>query len=251
MIKFLSFVESQALIGEGILNPAFVGDEDIKKLDGWISNPSKFKKDKQQIVDLIATVFSKHEPMLKKIRSKFESAIKKELRKYKKSKFLSDSKEMDSIIDKAVDRARGFGELNDLVRGAVLLDNKAEADDFVKRFMRKNSRAVVGYEEKKRGEDNTYGYYGSHHIDLNIDGIIVELQVMTKKLWQYKEVAHDIYTSNRSKGTGPDAFDRHTSKKIFSIAAMKSESVESMPEFTLGEMHEMQFDKFEEVLLED
>lgn len=245
MIKFSNF-----MLKEGILNPAFAGDEEVKKLDNWIDNPSRYKKDKEQITNLMVDVFGKYEKLLNSVKKKFESLIRKELRKFKKARFLSDAKSMESIINKAVDRGRGFGELNDLVRGAILLETKADADAFVDKFMRRNKSIVVGYEEKKRGEDNTYGYYGSHHIDLNIDGLIVELQIMTKKLWQYKEEAHKIYMKNRAKEDGPDNFDKYTSKKIFSIANMKSESIavdDESPKFTIDEM--VDFGQYTEVNL--
>lgn len=103
------------------------------------------------------------------------------------------------------------------MRGAVLFDTKEQADEFVKKFIRQNKDKVIGYEEKLKGQDTIYGYYGSHHIDLNIDGLVVELQIMTRKLWNYKKEAHLIYTKTRS-GDGPTEKDKKESKKIFALA---------------------------------
>lgn len=243
MIKFEAYAKSQ--LSEGIPNPAFVGDAEIDKLDSWILNPSKFKKDKSDVTELLATIFAKYESLLGKTKSKFERLIKKEARKFKDMKILSDSKTFSSIVNKAIDRKRGIRELNDLVRGAILFKTKSDADEFVKKFIRRNRSIIAGVEEKTSGQDNTYGYYGSHHLDLNIDGIIVELQVMTKKLWSYKAAAHEIYNANRTKEDGPDAFDRHNSKKIFSMGNNESEG--SGVEFTYEELYEMQFDEWVEV----
>lgn len=240
-------------ISEGSINPIFVGDKDIEALDNWISNPSKFKKDQYQIIDKLEKVHSKYEDILKKVKLKFESIIKKESRKYNKVDFKSNSKGMESIIDKALTRKKGYSTLNDLVRGALLFQTKEEADKFLKDFVRKNKSIVIEVEEKKRGQGNVYGYYGAHHLGLNIDGVVVELQLMTKKLWSKKTAAHDIYVKNRSSGKEPDNFDRYTSKKIFSMGNRPGyvrESEDDFAEFTYEELHEMQFDNWEDVAMD-
>jgi len=45
----------------------------------------------------------------------------------------------------------------------------------------------------------------------------VELQVMSDRLWKYKEAAHGIYTKWRSKPEKIDKFDANLSKKLFSF----------------------------------
>lgn len=241
MISFGSYVDN---LSEGIINPVFSGNKDVIKIDKMISQNKK----KDAIVPLLADFYTNNLSLFKKIESRLVRLIRNETRKFKNVKAISDIKKLDSIVDKSLVRKRGLAQLNDLVRGAVLFDVKKDADAFIKKFLRRNKSMIVGYEEKERGQDNEYGYYGSHHIDLNIDGIIVELQVMTRKLWNYKVAAHEIYVKNRSSGSGPDRFDQHTSKRIFSMA---NESNEHLPEFTTEELYEMIFDDWKDVDLSD
>lgn len=211
-------------IHEEAMSPIFVGDPDVARIDRAISSGAVGNK--QSLKDLTTQVYTKYSTAIKDAREKFERTVSSMLKKYKDAKFLVDTKSMDSVLDKVVDRKRPLGQINDLVRGAVLFDSKKAADHFVKGLLRKYPDIVVDYDKKEKGQDPTYGYFGSHHLSLVIGGLITELQVMTKKLWQYKEPAHDIYAKTRSKPEGPDAFDRHMSKKMFSIANKKSESIE-------------------------
>lgn len=235
-------------------NPIMVHDDDIKKFEKTLKSGDY---EKSKLVDLLSNIYTKYEPTLSKVKSEFEGKVKREIRKYSGIKFLTDVKTIKSIIDKAILRKKGIMTINDLVRGALLMQTKKEADDFVKNFIRKNKNVVVGYEEKKRGQDNTYGYYGSHHLDLNLNGIIVELQVMTKKLWAYKEEAHKIYTKNRSKiSQAVDKFDMFTSKKIFSLANIKEEALDEdflkvIEIFSLQELEDMSFDSWVDVDLSE
>tara|TARA_Y100001951_G_C11298063_1_gene277523 strand:- start:43046 stop:43318 length:273 start_codon:yes stop_codon:yes gene_type:complete len=66
------------------------------------------------------------------------------------------------------------------------------------------------------GSDPTYGYYGSEHFSLDIEGFTIELQAMTQKLWHYKSYAHDIYNKTRSKGKVSKE-DMYMSKKLFKL----------------------------------
>lgn len=251
MKSFKNYLVENAL--QEMANPLMVPDKELAKLDNMLKTS---KKDKQELVADLLQIYGKYKPKLEQVLSKFKGAINSAgIRKYNNVKFLAGLKPEDSIIDKAIDRKKGLTNLNDLVRGAVLFDTKADADDFVKRFMRNHKSIVSGYEEKAKGLDKTYGYFGSHHIDLNIDGIIVELQIMTKKMWNYKSAAHDIYTKNRSSGNAPSAFDQHNSKSIFALANRERRIREDVEypeiikmEFSLDEMTDFCPDAYIEVV---
>lgn len=116
-------------------------------------------------------------------------------------------------------------EINDLIRGAVVFDTKEEADKFVKDLIRKNKDKVVEVEEKDKGGDPVYGYYGAYHLLIDMDGVYSEVQVMTKNLWKQKKKAHKIYDANRSSSSGPSKQDMQLSKQIFN-RGNKVESVE-------------------------
>lgn len=240
MINFSEFIAQRIDEATGEVNPLFSGDKQIGQLDRMIERGV----DKEEVIKELQVVYDKYEAKITACRKAFERLVNAEIRGIPKVKFLSDQKTMKSIINKAVTRKKGFGKLGDLVRGAVLFETKEQADAFVKKFVRKNGNSVIENETKERGGDKLYGYYGSSHLAVNITGITVELQVMTRKLWSYKGAAHDIYNKTRDTGV-VDKFDRHQSNKLFSMG--NRESVDVLPEFTYEEMHEMQFDTWKDV----
>lgn len=238
MLSFKQFSERfTRQVQEGVPNPMMANNKELRYLDSLIQRgKARAGEYETKAKQILSNMYSEYMKQFQKIKKKLARIVAKETRKFKKVKILTDIKELEKIEDKAMDRGKAIIEMNDIVRGAVLFDTKADADKFVSKFMRRNSSMVAAYEEKKRGEDTEYGYYGSHHLDLNIDGMVVELQVMTRKMWSYKEAAHDIYNKYRSKDYGPDRFDQHMSKRLFSMA---NESVGIAPEFTLEEIEEM------------
>ena len=235
-------------------NPAMVHDNEVVSFEKRLKTG---KSDVNALKAQVETLYNNYKDALATIRKKFETLIRRDLPRGNDVKFISDTKTIASVIDKAISRKKGFMSINDLVRGAVLFRQQSDMDDFVKRFTRKNASILVEAEHKARGGDATYGYYGSHHFSLNIDGIIVELQVMTQKLWAYKHAAHQIYTSTRSKAEGPSKQDKHLSKELFSRGnkpAYVKEDIEVdiserelMEMFTLDELSEMDYTVWVEV----
>lgn len=250
---FKQFISESEMLSESMINPIFSGDKELRKLEFKLQQGFKSAEEKGSMQDELFKAYKKYEPAFKKAQSKFESIINGALPKGDKqtTTFLRGLKPFKSIVDKAIERKKGFMGLNDLVRGAVLLADRKQAEDFVANIMRKYKSMVVGYEDKARGKDKTYGYFGSHHIDMNIDGIIVELQIMTKKLWTYKHAAHEIYTANRSKAGGPNKQDQYDSKRFFSMGNRDNirEEFEEFDEcFTEAEIAE--FGEFAEEMTE-
>lgn len=127
-------------------------------------------------------------------------------------------------MDKVLLRGKNILEISDLVRGALLFKNKFDIKDWVDDFKRKYSQYIDKYEFKEKGSDKVFDYHGSHHIDLKINGLTVELQVMSAKLWKYKEPAHDIYTRWRSSPISPPEVEKNMARAFF---RMGNESVES------------------------
>lgn len=156
----------------------------------------------------------------------FKSLLKKATKRYDGVKILTDVKSVSSIIDKVVGRKKSFLGLSDIVRGAVLFDNQEDLDDFTKRFPRKYGNVIQGHKSKTLGSDPTYGYHGSEHFSLDLEGFTVELQAMTKKLWHYKAYAHDIYNATRSKGKVSKE-DMYQSKRLFKLGNKPSYVKES------------------------
>jgi hypothetical protein len=138
------------------------------------------------------------------------------------AKILIDIKSLDSFADKIVNRGHDAEKIVDVLRSAVLVASPEEVDKVTKAIEKKS--AVYKIDKKSKGGDETYGYYGSVHMQLKVKGIIVEVQVMTKKLWAMKNWGHEIYNKWRSKDRDTPEFekDKRLSKIIFSKGNLNS-----------------------------
>jgi hypothetical protein len=176
-------------------------------------------RDKKQNVDMLTKILKKFVKSFSDVEQTFSNLIKNALPKKGTSNrdftFVHQIKSINSIIDKTLVRGKDIMRLGDLVRGAILFKNKGDMDVWNKDFQRKYSRFITDYEFKSKGSDKTYGYYGSHHYDLKIDGLTVELQVMPVKLWKYKEAAHGIYDKWRSSPTPVPEIEKALSRHLF------------------------------------
>jgi ppGpp synthetase/RelA/SpoT-type nucleotidyltranferase len=202
-------------IFEGLVNPAFADGKAFGafgKLDREIKRGT-IGKDK--IMSAIQSIYDKNKNNLKDLKNKFADFLKKSSRKFKDQEIYAQIKPLDSLLDKVGNRGKSVMEINDLIRGAVIFDTKDDADKFVQDLIRKNSKKVVEVEEKEKGGDPVYGYYGAYHLLIDIDGVYAEVQVMTKNLWKQKKKAHNIYKASRSSSTGPSKYDKQLSKQIF------------------------------------
>ncbi len=195
-------------------------NENILALDKEVRAFDALKKgmDADEATKRIQAIYDRYVDEIAKTQAEFYGIINKLIpaNVRKTTKFLYNSKPVESIVSKVFTRGKQFSKLGDLVRGALLFQDQADLDNFVKDFERKNGSLIKAVERKEKGGDKTYGYYGSIHYDLEINGFIVELQVMTTKLWNYKHSAHEIYTANREKAV-PRKADLALSKKIFAL----------------------------------
>lgn len=148
--------------------------------------------------------------------TKFLRMMKVATRRLADPKILVDIKSKESFVDKVVNRGKAAEKITDLLRAAILLNDEKEVNDAVAQV--KKDFIVAEYEKKAKGGDQEYGYYGSHHFLVDIDGMLCEIQVMTKKLWAYKKQAHKIYGKYRSGNDANSAaaqLDKQLSKRLF------------------------------------
>ena len=234
MKSFKNFISEEVLL-EGLPNKAFIGDKDIAKLERAVASGAP----KAVTDELFDKVMDKYQSLLDRSFDKAKAIIKQNSRKIPPIKMYFNAKPIKSIKDKVINRGKRFSELNDLVRGTITFKTSKEADDWVKAFVRKAPGNLVGeYEKKEKGQETQYGYYGPHHLLLDVGGIYFELQVMSRKMWSYKAAAHDIYAQNRSKAGGPSSGARHMSNKLFNMgnqSGYRRESFEDDDEWELVE----------------
>jgi hypothetical protein len=114
---------------------------------------------------------------------------------HKTDKVLFNVKTFDSFINKVVTRGYNPKAMTDIIRGAILANDEEGVQRIVKNLRR--FARIQKYEYKRLGGDPKLGYYGSHHIDIQIGNVIAEIQIMTKRLWIYKMEAHKIYDELR------------------------------------------------------
>lgn len=155
------------------------------------------KVDVDTIDDVLKPVYDKAFAMAKTSEKELESTLKKYIPH--NGKLIIDVKEYDSFKDKIAGRKerREANKIHDVLRSAILLPDEKTTEDVVARM--KRDLNLHEYESKDFGTDETYGYYGSHHFKIVLsNGLIAEVQVMPKKLWVYKGVAHGVYNKLRS-----------------------------------------------------
>jgi hypothetical protein len=178
----------------------------------------KDTRTKEENIKILTDLINDHLQAMRDTEDKFTQIVNSAIPKKGSSggiSFIHQLKSVGSIIDKVLNRNKAIDKITDLIRGVVLFKDKDEMADFIKDFKRKYASYITDYEFKEKGSDTTYGYYGSHHFDLAINGFDVELQVMPNKLWSYKEVAHGIYNKWRSSPTPVEKFDQSLSKRLF------------------------------------
>lgn len=154
-------------------------------------------KEKAKNAEEVEAMHKKYLSTIEDAEKEFEKRMKSSTRGVANPKILVDVKSLKSMINKIVQRGKKPGKITDWLRGAILVkdeeDVKKVSENIFKAFNR-----VEEYEEKERGGDKQYGYYGSKHFLVDVKGITTEIQVMTKKLWAYKGKAHRIYDKYRA-----------------------------------------------------
>jgi hypothetical protein len=168
--------------------------------------------------EALTNIYALLEPELNSIKKSYKKFLAEMIKKRdkKRVKIIVGVKSLDSLKSKVIERGKCLSNVKDLVRATILLTNDDEVKKLYFDIMRKKSE-VICCTEKEKGGDADFGYYGSYHIILFYKGLNVELQIMTRKLWSYKAVAHEFYDKYRNEDNlNIDKFDLHLSKMFFS-----------------------------------
>jgi len=185
----------------------------------------KFTVNDSFLEERLDCIYTLLEPELMDIKKKYTTFLTGCIKKKdkKKAKVIVSIKPFTSLKSKVIDRQKRLLEVKDLVRATILLRTDDEVKKLYKDIVRKKSE-VICYSEKKRGGDSLFGYYGSYHIIFCFQGLDVELQIMTRKLWSYKDVAHELYEKYRDqKSPELEKSDLHFSKLLFSKGNQKKQ----------------------------
>tara|TARA_R110000796_G_scaffold100127_4_gene208658 strand:- start:2741 stop:3628 length:888 start_codon:yes stop_codon:yes gene_type:complete len=163
----------------------FWADEKIKDFTG--------KNDKEKVVAL----YKKYEPIIEDRLKKYESGLKTALKGVQNAKIMVDIKKLRAFVNKTVDRGKDPSKMNDWLRGSILVNDEKDIG-IVSKNIFKAFKSVSEFDPKERGDDKQFGYYGSVHFSVDVDGVNTEIQLMTKKLYSAKKVAGGQYDDFRS-----------------------------------------------------
>ena len=164
---------------------SFWADEKIKDFTG--------KNDKEKVVAL----YKKYEPIIEDRLKKYESGLKTALKGVQNAKIMVDVKKLRAFVNKTVDRGKDPSKMNDWLRGSILVNDEKDIG-IVSKNIFKAFKSVSEFDPKERGDDKQFGYYGSVHFSVDVDGVNTEIQLMTKKLYSAKKVAGGQYDDFRS-----------------------------------------------------
>lgn len=168
--------------------------------------------DKDQKVQKISDLYGKIEATLNSKKDQLINIMKSVGNKYRGVEYKARIKSLDSIISKIVNRGRKLSEIADLIGGMIIAQNSEDSKKIVKDFIRKNGSIVTNTDEKKLG-DNPSGYFGAFHLDVDLGGVLGEVQIMHKSLEKQKTLAHSVYASTRDSGATKQ--DQDLSRKLF------------------------------------
>ena len=143
------------------LKPAkktFWADEKIKDFTG--------KNDKEKVVAL----YQKYEPIIKDRLKKYESGLKTALKGVQNAKIMVDVKKLRAFVNKTVDRGKDPSKMNDWLRGSILVNDEKDIGVVSKNIF-KAFKSVSEFDPKERGGDKQFGYYGSVHFSVDVDGV--------------------------------------------------------------------------------
>lgn len=205
--------EHDEILAEGFISPALASIPEVQYFDKRAKSASPVERE-----NLLSDAYQAIEPLLNQVHTDLGTFLRRVVPKKRLQEppqVLSNTKTLKSVVSKVIARGKKLSELTDLVRCAILFGDKSDADEFVDRV--KRTVKVVEHDEKKYDKNSEYGYYGSHHLLIVIDGLICEMQVMTKRLWKYKSDAHEIYNKYRDTGGAPTGDDKTFSKALFAL----------------------------------
>lgn len=206
-------------------------DKELRELENLLSKSRRLESSNKEIAEyhrtqaekILSDIYAKILPKIEYTKKEFEQYLKKLAKKEKlqEPKIVLRIKSVDSIVNKVIGRGKDFSTMGDLVAASIITREDDEPEKIYKNILRKYSSNVVDAEAKRRGGDPKYGNYGTYHVDMLINGMVTELQIMTRKMWSYKKAAHNIYSATRAKQE-LSRFDQALSKKLFSMGNMPS-----------------------------
>lgn len=209
ILEYCSLCESDELLIDVINERAksTATSQPYKRLTSNYSNLPE--NERMSVYDDIVNSYAK--PAARELESLLKQAGQKN------AKVIVNIKPFKSFDDKILNRKKKPEDLHDVLRSAVLLSDQKDLERTMQ-FLLKKAK-IFEHEKKEKKKSGDYGYYGSHHLKIEMrNKLIAEVQVMLKSLWVYKKEAHTIYKKHRSGSSVSDQekrADLARSRQIF------------------------------------
>ena len=129
------------------------------------------------------------------IKDQFSHALHRAAGVVRNAKVLVDVKSNKSIVSKVI-RKTPYGKMKDILRSAVIVQKQEDIPKVMDALRKNFSLYQLKTKEKQK---DPLGYYGSYHYIVDFKGALVEIQLMTKRLWTYKELGHKVYDKWREE----------------------------------------------------
>lgn len=129
------------------------------------------------------------------IKGRFTQILKRSANVVPSAKVLVDVKSNKSIISKII-RKTPYGKMKDILRSAIIVQKQEDIPKVMDALRKNFSLYQLKTKEKKK---DALGYYGSYHYIVDFNGVLIEVQLMTKRLWTYKELGHEVYNKWREQ----------------------------------------------------
>jgi hypothetical protein len=109
-------------------------------------------------------------------------------------------KSLKSFKDKVSNRDKKASQLTDVMRTSISVESAEDVEAvskmILKTFVVVNKKGGL-VDAKTKGKDKDFGYYGANHFLVNMNGLVSEIIVMTKRLSSMKDEAHKFYDEHR------------------------------------------------------
>lgn len=200
-MTFLEYLIEQSLLDDYEELMEFLGEDiterQMSTSDGtqpWGSKDFDANSLKNEINDFLE---KEVRPFIDKSKNEYIRGLKKLQNFGKNTKVIHGEKSTDSILNK-IGRGYEIQGMHDLLRGA-LLTSDAQTQELIQDKVRSVFK-IWDSSHKEFGKDKDYGYFGSYHFKVELsNGVIQEIQIMPRSLWNTKEEQHLIYTNTRLK----------------------------------------------------
>jgi len=110
-----------------------------------------------------------------------------------------DRKQFVSAYEKCLSKNCKITDLKDILRAAILYGRKVDPEKILRGIEKVFGRGSLVKVDRREVPREGSEYFGAIHVDIEVDGLICEVQIMRKNLWAYKQESKDFYKDPSGK----------------------------------------------------